>query len=158
MPLLMKLFHVITAFWFIAGLLGRTITMRQAARTSDVRMLATLVALAGRFENLMVIPGSMAVLGFGLVTAWLQGWPLLGASSNWLFISTLLVLSMIPIIILIFVPRGKIFGKALEDAQVQGIVTPQLQAAFADRYVTAAHVYELASTLVVIILMVAKPF
>jgi hypothetical protein len=57
---LMKFLHVITAFWFIAGLLGRTVTMWQAARIRDVQMVKTLVQLSRYFENWMVIPGSLA--------------------------------------------------------------------------------------------------
>src|SRR5436190_1361768 len=105
MPLFMKFLHVITAFWFIAGLLGRTLTMWQAAKADDVRMVKLLVGLAGYFEHWMVRPGSLAVLGFGLVTAWLQNWPLLSTSAglrvNWIWVSTLLYLSIIPIIALI---------------------------------------------------------
>jgi uncharacterized membrane protein len=158
----MKLLHVVTAFWFISGLLGRTLTMWQASKATDIQMVKMLVRLAGYFEHLMVRPGSLAVLGFGLVTAWLQRWPILGSlqgvPSNWLLISTLLYLSVIPIIVFVFMPRGKIFGKALEDAATLGTVTGDLTAAFRDRVVGIAHGYELTVTAIVIILMVMKPF
>lgn len=156
MPLLMKLLHVITAFWFVAGLLGRTIAQWEAARVNDIHKVSTFMILAGRFEKLMVIPGSLAVLAFGLITAWVAQWPLL--TVNWLSVSTILYLSLIPIIPLIFLPKGKIFEAALEDALKQGKVTPALTAAFFDRTVAAAHIYELAVIVIVIILMVAKPF
>jgi uncharacterized membrane protein len=162
MPLFMKFLHVVTAFWFISGLVGRTVTMWQASSTTDMHMVTTLVRLAGYFERLMVIPGSLAVLGFGLVTAWLQRWPLLGtlqgSPSNWLLVSTLIYLTMIPLIALVFVPRGKIFGKALEEAVGQGKVTATLTAAFHDRTVGIAHVYEWVTTVVITFLMVTKPF
>jgi uncharacterized membrane protein len=154
LPLFMKFFHVITAMWFISGLLGRTLTMWQASKATDVHMVGTLVRLAGFFERWMVIPGSLAVLGFGLVTAWLQRWPLTG----WLQVSTLLYLSMIPLIVFIFLPRGKVFGKALEQASTLGTLTADLTAAFHDRTVGIAHVYELAVTAVITLLMVMKPF
>ena len=156
--LFMKFFHVITAMWFIGGLLGRTLTMWQASKATDVQMVGTLVRLGGYFERWMVIPGSLAVLGFGLITAWLQRWPILGSSVNWLSVSTLLYLSMIPLIVFIFLPRGKMFGKALEQASTLGTVTADLTAAFHDRAVGAAHVYELAVTAVITLLMVMKPF
>jgi uncharacterized membrane protein len=160
--LFMKFLHVITAFAFIGGLVGRTVTMWQASKSSDVQMVRTLVHVAGYFERLMVIPGSLAVLGFGLITAWLQRWPLLGAlggsSSNWLLVSTLIYLTMIPMIIFVFVPRGKIFGKALEEAVALGTVTSVLNAAFHDRAVGIAHVYEWLTTIIITFLMVAKPF
>ena len=65
---------------------------------------------------------------------------------------------MIPIIIFVFMPRGKVFGKALEDATTRGTVTADLTAAFHDRVVSIAHGYELAVTAIVIVLMVMKPF
>ena len=162
MTLFMKLLHVITAMWLTSGLIGRTLTMWQASHNTDVQMVRTLVRLAGYFERWMVIPGSLAVLGFGLGTAWLQRLSPLGSlagnSPNWLLVSTLLYLSMIPIIALVFVPRGRVFGQALEAAVAQGTVTPDLRAAFHDRGVGAAHLYELASTVIIIFLMVLKPF
>jgi hypothetical protein len=158
LALFMKFFHVITAMCFIGGLLGRTLTLWQASKATDVQMVGTLVRLAWYFERWMVILGSLVVFGFGLMTAWLQRWPILGGSVNWLTVSTLLSLSMIPIIAFIFVPRGKVFGKALEQASTLGTVTADLNAAFHDRAVGAAHVYELAVTAVITLLMVMKPF
>jgi len=160
--ILMKLLHVLTGIWFISGLLGRWIALDHAAKATDVQNVTTLVGLGGRFERLMVIPGSMAVLPFGFVVAGLQGQPVLGflqgAGSNWLLVSIVLYLSAIPLIPLIFLPRGKRFEAALADAQTRGEVTPALKAAFEDRVVFAAHVYELLMVLVVTTLMVTKPF
>jgi hypothetical protein len=160
--ILLKLLHVLTGIWFISGLLGRWIALDQAAKATDVRMATTLVGLGGTFERLMVIPGSIAVLVFGFVVAALQGQPVLGflqgAGSNWLLVSLLLYLSAIPLIPLVFLPRGKRFEAALADAQTRGEVTPALKAAFEDRVVFAAHVYEVLMVLIVTTLMVTKPF
>jgi uncharacterized membrane protein len=161
MTLFMKFLHVATAFWFIGGLVGRTVTMWQASRTQDVSIVNALVRLAGYFERYVVIPGSFAVLGFGLVTAWVGRWPLLGSSggqSLWLLLSTILYLSLIPVIALVFVPRGKIFARALQEATTLSTVTSALTAAFHDRAVSIAHTYEWAVTAIIIFLMVAKPF
>lgn len=115
---LFRMFHILTAIWFVSGLLARGFALSQAARTSDVRIVAALVQLAARFERLIVIPGNAAVLLFGFMTAWLQGYPvfgvLQGASSNWLLVSVLLAASMVPVIPLVFIPHGKRFGAALE--------------------------------------------
>lgn len=159
---LMKFLHVITAFWFIAGLFGRTVVMWQASKNTDISMVKLLVKVSSYFEFWMVRPGSLAVLGFGLVTAWLQRWPLLGSlqgiQSNWLLLSTLLYLSGIPIIAFVFIPRGKLFDKVLNAALEQGSVTTDLTAAFHDRAVGIAHAYELITTVIIILLMVMKPF
>ena len=94
----------------------------------------------------MVIPGWEAVFVLGLITTWLQGWPLLGffqgANSNWLLVAVLLFLSQIPLIIFVFLPRGKIFVQALDRAVAQGLVTSELTNAFKDKTVYASHIYE----------------
>ena len=59
---IMKLLHVLSAFWFIAGLLGRGVTLSQASKSTDVQTAHALAQLGGRFDRLMVIPGSFAVL------------------------------------------------------------------------------------------------
>ena len=162
MMVLFKLLHVLSAIWFISGLLGRGLTLSQAAKTTDVESVASLVQLSGRFERLMVIPGTMVVLLFGFATAWLQGAPLLGvlqgATSNWLLVSLVLVISMIPIVPLVFIPRGKRFEQALAAALARGQVTPELSSAFADKGVAMARTYELLVVVVVVILMITKPF
>jgi uncharacterized membrane protein len=160
--LLIKFLHIAAAIWFISGLLGRTITQWQASRSTDIKTVATLMHLSSYFENWMVRPGSIVVLGFGLLTAWAGRWSVLGAlegiPSNWLLVSTVLYLSAVPIIPLVFIPRGKVFASALEQSLSLGTVTADLRAAFADRVVRAAHGYELAVILVVTLLMVLKPF
>jgi hypothetical protein len=50
------LLHVAVAFWFVAGLIGRNLTLTRARSRQQVRLVAELVELAGRFERLMVIP------------------------------------------------------------------------------------------------------
>jgi hypothetical protein len=68
--------------------------LAQAERASDILRMRSLLALGEQFERLMVIPASITVLLFGLLTAWVQGVPLLGfvqeARSNGLLLSLLL--------------------------------------------------------------------
>jgi uncharacterized membrane protein len=159
MAVWMKLLHVVTAFWFIGGFIGRSTTMNYARRATDIKTVASLAQLGHIFDKWMVIPGSMAVLGFGLITAWLQRWTLIGSSpAYWLLISTILYLSAYPIIVKVFIPRGKIFRAALEDAQAQGQITAALKAAFDDRAVFLSHIYEYVTTGIIVMLMVTKPF
>lgn len=159
MAVWMKLLHIVTAFWFIGGFMGRAITMNYARRAADIKTVASLAQLGHIFDKWMVVPGSMAVLGFGLITAWLQRWTLLGSSpAYWLLISTILYLNICPIIIKVFIPRGKIFRAALEEAQTQGLVTVALKAAFDDRAVYLSHMYEYVTTGIIVMLMVTKPF
>ena len=109
-----------------------------------------------------MIVTSALVLVFGIATAIVQGRPFLGPLQNapvdWLFTSLVIYVSAIPLVPLVFLPRGRVFEAALEEASAQGAVTSALRAAFADPVVRAAHVYELAVSIIVLVLMISKPF
>jgi uncharacterized membrane protein len=156
------LLHIVTAITMLAGWIGRQLTRAQAAQATDIQVFHTLTQLSGRFESWLVIPGSLLVFVFGLLIAWLRGWPILGflqgASSNWLLVSLILYLAVYPLVIFVFLPRGKVFGKALDEALVQGRITPELTAAFHDRAVWLAHVVEAILIVAMVYLMVMKPF
>jgi hypothetical protein len=162
MARLMEMLHVLAAFWFVAGLVGRNLALVQAGRARDIGSFQAVMQLAGLFERLMVIPGSTVVLLLGLGTAWAQGWPRLGLlpapNANWLFLSVLLALTMIPLVPLIFLPTGRIYEAARDAAVTRGEITPALSAALRDRTVAIAHAYEMVAVLLIIALMVTKPF
>lgn len=157
----LEFLHVFSAVWLISGIVGRSLAIRQAARTANIQGVAALAELAGQFERIMVQPGSFVVVALGLATGWFQGQPLFGvlqgSSVNWLLASLVLYLTMIPVVIFVFLPRGRLFGTALDDAVAQGKLTPELRAAFNDRAVAIARAYELLLIVVVLILMVTKP-
>ena len=77
---------------------------------------------------------------------------------NWLLVSLVLYLTLAPLIVWVFLPRGRAFDRALQEAPAQGRVTPALATAFADPVVAAAHAWELLVIGLVIALMVTKPF
>jgi uncharacterized membrane protein len=158
----MRFLHVASAMWFIGGILARQIVRAYAKRTDNVQRFATLSEAAGRIESTMVIPGNFAVIVFGVVLAWMIKAPILGflqgASQNWLLVSNLLLVIGFLNVPLIFLPRGKKFGVALEDALGRGQMTPELRLHLADPVVRLAHAYELVSMVVIVYLMVFKPF
>jgi hypothetical protein len=158
---IVNLLHVLAGFWLVAGLVGRAVALRAAARATDIRAVDALVGLAGRFEGMVRIP-SIVVLGLGLLAAWIRGWPVLGAlqggNVNWLLAALILYLTLAPLIVWIFLPRGRVFERAFRDARGEGRVTPALTAAFADPVVAAAHAWELTVIGLIIVLMVTKPF
>ena len=158
----LKFLHVLTGFWFTAGLVGRGVAQLRAERTTEIRSLQLLVELIGRFDKLMVIPGSSAVFLLGLLTAWVEGLPILGflqgAPTNWLLASLVLFIGIFVAVPIVFIPRGKAFGAAFEEAIATGGVTDRLSSALRDPVVRFAHIYEVVAILVIIWLMVAKPF
>ena len=155
---LLQFLHVVSAFTFVAGLIGRDIVLGRARRANDVGRIQDLVETAGPFERFMVIPGSILVLLFGILTWWAQELPLWGEGTRWVTVSLLAFLSTIPLVPLIFLPRGKVFEAALASALAAGRVTPELSAALRDPAVAAARWYEQIVIAFVILLMVTKPF
>jgi hypothetical protein len=152
------LLHVAVAFWFVAGLIGRNLTLARSRASDQIGLVDDLPELAGRFERLMVIPGSFAVLLAGLLAAWAQGRPLAGSGNGWLLVSLLLYVPLFAMVPLVFVPRGRVFDRALADARQRGAVTLELTAAFRDLVVRAARTLELVVVAVILVLMVVKPF
>jgi uncharacterized membrane protein len=152
------LVHVVTAFWFVGGLIGRWVALSRARATRDVGLVVELAELAGRFERWMVQPGSFAVPIAGLLAAWAEDLPWTGEGNWWLLTSLVIFLSLGLLVPLVFLPRGKVFEAALTGAQVRGEVTPELTAAFGDALVSFARIYEIAAVSIVIVLMVTKPF
>jgi uncharacterized membrane protein len=155
---LLRLLHVLTAFRLVTGLIGRAVTLGRAEQSEDIGIAKALVETGGRFETLMVIPGSIAVLVLGLLTAFAQGLNFTAPGNRWLLWSLALFATIMVIIPTVFIPRGTRFEAALSDAVGSGSVTPDLKARFADPVTRASHVYELAAVVAIIVLMVTKPF
>jgi hypothetical protein len=153
--------HALAGVAFVAGLVGRWIVLGLAGRALDLGSMRPLAAAAAPFERLVVV-GSLVVLVLGVATAIAQGRPFLGplqgARVDWLFVSVLLYLSIVPLVPLVFLPRGHRFAAAMAEAERRGEVTPALRAAWADPVVRGAHLYELGAVTVVLVLMLAKPF
>ena len=153
--------HALLGIAFIGGLVGRWIVLGLAERATELPAMRTLTTAAAPFERIVVV-GSTLVLALGIAAAWLQGrnllGPLTGGSVDWLFVSLVLFVSNVPLVPLVFLPRGRVFDAAMEDAERERQVTPALTAAWRDPVVRAAHVYELGTTTIILVLMLTKPF
>jgi hypothetical protein len=152
-----KLLHVAIAIVFVAGLIGRWVMLTRAARAPEPETAYVLAQAAGPFEQI-VIRGGPWLVGAGLLTAWVQGYPWLGLTTGWMLASIVLLLTIFPAVPLIFLPKGRIFEAELASARQRGVMTPALQAAFADRAVAMARRWEFVVIGVVVALMVTKPF
>src|SRR5690349_14566534 len=129
--LFMKLLHVLAAFWFIGGVIGRDFAFWQAGRATNVQAVQALLQISDFFERYAVIPVSMAVFLFGLIITLLQKWPLFGflqgSPVNWLLVSFILFLGIsLAIVPLKLVPRRKQRTRAIEGALTQGTITSEL--------------------------------
>jgi len=159
----MKLLHVLAAFWFISGVIGRDFAFWQAGKATNVQAVHALLQVSEFFERYAVIPLGSVILVFGLIVTWMQRWPLFGflqgSTSNWLLVSFILFVGgSLAIIPLRLMARRKQRTRAIEEALVQGTITPELTAALNDKVVVRFRAVELVILVVIIILMVTKPF
>ena len=153
--------HAFLGIVFFCGLLGRGIVLWRAEHADTIAAMRTLAKAAAPFEWLVIRIGGVAIL-LGVAAAIAQGRPFLGplqgAGVDWLFASVVLLLTAAPLPPLVFLPRGRVFEAALDDATAKGEVTPELRAAWRDPLTRAAHVWELVVLSTVLLLMLAKPF
>lgn len=158
----LKYLHELAALWFISGILGRQLVRHLARHSGDVHHFATLTRVAGRFESLMVIPGNLLVIVSGVLLAWRGGWPILGflqgADANWLLLTNLLLLASLLVVPLVYVPRGKQFDQTLQEALAVDKLTGELTSVYDDPVIKWAHRGEYAGLLIILALMVFKPF
>lgn len=154
--------HIISSIMLVGGIFARQIVRSYAKKLTDVNAIAELYKAAGRIETVMIRPFTLFVVLFGAVYAIMIGAPLFGflqgADQNWLLITNIMVL-LIPFpIIFFFIPRGKIFEPILKEALVKGEVTPELWKQLHDPAMRRMHLTEMAGVLLVVYLMVFKPF
>lgn len=162
--MLMKLLHVLASFWLISGVVGRGLAFWQARKAKDVQAVHALLQISDFFERYAVIPVSIAVLLFGLILTWMANWPLFGFlqgaySTNWLFVSFILYVGISAFIApLGLVARRKERARALKEALAQDAITLRLMAALNDKTVIRYRLVEFIIFVIVIVLMVTKPF
>jgi hypothetical protein len=153
--------HALTGAIFLGALVGRWIVLGLAERAESLASMQVLTRAARPFERIVII-GSALVLVLGILAAIVQDRPFLGPlqgeRADWLFASLLIYLSVLPLVRLVFLPRGRVFDAAMQDAVALAEVTGELARAWRDPLVRAAHLYELGAVTVVFVLMVTKPF
>ncbi len=65
---------------------------------------------------------------------------------------------LLPLVPLVFLPRGKVFEDSLQEAKAKDAITPELRRQMADPVVRWAHRAEMIGVVLIVILMVVKPF
>ena len=159
---LLVVLHVFAVGWFVAGVVGRNVSSAFARRATTIEAAAGLLRATEYFDARMVIPGSGLVLILGLAAAWAADWPILGfiqgADVNWLLLSLVLYVALIPFVPLVVAPRRQARKVAFEKAVAAKTMTPELRAALDDKGVAAYRSAELIVIAIIAVLMVAKPF
>ena len=160
--LLFKFLHIVAVIMMIGGVFARQLVRAAAKRSDDVKLVAALTHVAGRIDRLMVIPGSNAVIVFGVILAAMMKWPIFGflqgARQNWLLVSNILLIIGLTTVFTVFVPHNRKLESILQTALGEGRITPELSATLDDRTVRLAHHTEEIAILATAALMVLKPF
>lgn len=161
---ILKLLHILAAFALIGGEVGRTIAFHRAKHATDVKIVATMLQMFTFFTSKFVSPGGTLTLLLGLITAGAQGGAvlilgfILGGAINWVLVSLVLYIIIMALVFSISVPRGKVLGQALGAALGQGKITPELTAAINDKALNTNFIIQDALILLIVVLMVLKPF
>ena len=159
---LLLFLHVMSSIMLVGGIFARQIVRTYASGSSEVKVIHGLYNAAARIENVMIRPFTLFVVLFGAIYGAMIKAPIFGflqgASQNWLLVTNIMVL-LIPIpIIFFFIPRGKIFEPIMQDALAKGLVTPELRDQIHDPAMKRMHLLEMIGVVLVVILMVFKPF
>lgn len=160
---LLRFLHILSAIWFIAGILGRQLVMAAASKQSDLRLVAGLSQAAARFEQWMVMPGNLLVILFGVLVSLEGNWSIFGflegdGARNWLLASNVLLVANLILVPTLYIPRGKAFEQKLKAAIASGGDVGAVRAEMNDSLVRVAHYFEYASILAILYLMTFKPF
>ncbi len=88
-----------------------------------------------------------------------KGYPFLGLTTGWMLLSLIMVL-VFPFVLapLVYIPTSRTFDAAMADARAKGVMTAELRAAFANPALNYVRWYEAIAIVVVVTLMVLKPF
>jgi len=164
LALILKLLHILAAFALVGGEVGRTIAMQRARQATDIKVVAEMLKIFTFLTTRFVSTGGMLTVLLGLITAGAQGGLvlilgfLMGGTINWVLAALLLYVVIMAIVALVSAPRGKALGQALGAAMGQGQITPELTAALNNQAMRAAGTTTQILMLVIVILMVLKPF
>ena len=158
---LLRLGHALAGVAFLAGLIGFWIVTGMASRADTVTTMRLFLRASNPF-GMLVTGGGITLAVLGLATAWSLGRPILGpvqgATADWMFASTLLMLPIVLFLVLVYPRFSQRLRAALAGAKADGPVTAELTAAWADPAYRWARRYELVAVVIVFGLMVAKPF
>ena len=158
------LLHVLAAFALVGGEIGRAIVFERAKKATDVKVVAEMLQLFTFFTRKLVSPGGLLAFLLGLITAGMQGGPvlilgfLMGGIMNWPLAAIVLYIVIMTLVGVITIPRGKAMGLALGAALGQGKITPELTAAMNDKTFNTNFMIQDMLILLIIMLMILKPF
>ena len=156
----LKLLHVFSAVWLLTGLFARPVVLAAARAAPDIRIIKALADVSGRLEDRMIAPGFPAVIVTGIATAIVGGLPLFGPFTGgpwWLFLA-LVGMGVVIVLFPATLRHDHLWGQALEEAARAGTVTDRLRRYLTRDAMLRRYTPDIAFAVVIVILMVTKPF
>ena len=157
----LRLGHAFAGVAFVAGLVGYWFVLGMASRADSLPSMRLLLRAARPFGAL-VTGGGIGLSILGIAAAVALGRPLLGPIQggrvDWMFVSVLLMLPIFAFLVAIYPRFARSLRAALAPADEAGTITPEIATAWADPVYRFARRYELTAVLIVLGLMIAKPF
>lgn len=142
--------HILAAILFTCGVAAYLVTLRAMREEKDMRAVGALMRLIGRIMPLMMRPGGMLLVIFGLWTAYYESWPRFSIEAIGLLVI------FVPFMVLIGKGSHKLQAAVAEALQV-GSVTPALEAALQDRKLKIGNWGVGIITILFLLLMLIKP-
>ena len=150
MFMLVRTLHILTAIWFICGVAAYVTTRLAMLKGEDVRAVEALVGMMARFRNLMIRPGGMLLVIFGLWAAWYEAWP------RFAIHAIALLVVFVPFMVLTAKGSHGIEAASAEAVKA-GSITPELRASMRDRKLVIGDWGISVITLLFLLLMLIKP-
>ncbi|OGO32821.1 MAG: hypothetical protein A2Z16_03865 [Chloroflexi bacterium RBG_16_54_18] len=159
---ILRFLHITGAALFIGGVFARQLVRSRLRKTSERDAFAELTGAARLIDERLVIPGSGLVLLAGIILAWMTGAPFLGfiqaAPQNWLLVSNILIILGMLLVVRVFLPVRKQIEAWVAQAGADETVPSEIQALINRPRLQLAYLLEEISLLVIVALMVFKPF
>jgi hypothetical protein len=148
--MIVRTLHILAGIWFTAGAAAYLFTRLAMLKEQDVRGVDALVRLMARFRNLMIRPGGMLLVIFGLWAAYYESWPRFSIEA--------IVLLVIFVPFMALVARGSHGLEPISAEAVQaGSLTPALNSALRDRKLVIGEWGIAVITVLFLLLMIVKP-
>ena len=150
MFVLVRTLHILAAIWFTCGVAAYMVTLRAMRQEKDIRAVGALMRLIGRIMPLMMRPGGLLLVIFGLWTAYYESWPRFSMEA------IALLVIFVPFMALTGLGSHKLQAAVAEALQA-GSVTPALEAALRDRKLVIGDAGIGFITLLFLLLMTIQP-
>jgi hypothetical protein len=157
----LRLAHALAGIAFASGIVGMWIVHGAAERADSIASMRLLIRSARPFGRLAEV-GGIGVAILGIATAFVLGrpifGPLTGGRLDWMFVSNVILLPLIAFLAVVYPRFATRLRAALDAAGETGAVPAGVTAAWADPAYRFARRYELVSVVIVLALMIGKPF